>query len=506
MTEREKHLQYELEQSRIENKILREKVDALVRMIYGKKSEQIDPDQQTLFGELDSKKAEAPAQENAASEQGAKTDTPARTQPKKEKKPRLPEHLPIVEEVLEPAEVAADPSNWRLIGEEVTERLDYTPAEFSKHRLIRRKYVRCDLPFNPPVVAALPATMQERCLATPALISQVVISKYLDHLPLYRQEQIYQMRHSVHIPRQTLSRWVALAADTLEPLYKLMSQGQQEHPYLQIDETPIAYLTPGKGQTAKGYLWVSNVPGGDVIYHWHTGRGTACLDALLSENYAGTLQSDGYQAYSSLQKQRARTGTSSIQLAGCWAHARRKFYEAHESGSQSRISAWFIHQIKHLYAIETRLRMARAGPKLRETIRCVEAQAILQRIRNALFKMKPHCLPKSLLGKAIQYTLDQWEGLCVYAKNGLIEIDNNLVENAIRPTKLGAKNWLFIGNDTSGANTAILYSILESAKRHGLEPSSYLRHLLEALPKTTNWQLHKLTPMNYAKSLQQKAA
>ena len=281
-----------------------------------------------------------------------------------------------------------------------------------------------------------------------------------------------------------------------------MSEQQQKHPYLQIDETPIAYLSPGKGQTAKGYLWVSNVPGADVIYHWHTGRGAACLDALLNKNYAGTLQSDGYQAYNSLQKQRG----GPIKLAGCWAHARRKFYEAHESGSQSRISAWFINQIKHLYAIESRLRTARAGPKLRETIRRIEGQPILQRIRKALFKMKPYCLPKSLLGKAIQYTLDQWDGLCVYAENGLIEIDNNLVENAIRPTKLGAKNWLFIGNDTSGANTAILYSILESAKRHGIEPSSYLRHLLETLPKTTNWQLHKLTPTNYAKSIQQKAA
>ena len=324
-------------------------------------------------------------------------------QPKPKSKPRLPEHLPIVEEVLEPTEVAADPSIWRLIGQEVTEHLDYSPAQFRRHRLIRRKYARRDLPFNPPVIAALPPTMQERCLATPALISQVFISKCLDHLPLYRHEQIYHIRHGVHIPRQTLCRWVALAADTLEPLYKLMTEQQQKHPHLQVDETPIAYLSPGKGQTAQGYLWVSNVPGADVIYHWYTGRATTCLDALLNKTYRGTLQSDGYQAYSSLQKQRA----GPIKLAGCWAHARRKFYAAHESGAHRQISGWFIKQLQHLCAIEAQLRSARAGPRLRETIRSVEAKSILQRLRNSLFKMKPRFSPQSLLGKAIQYTLDQ---------------------------------------------------------------------------------------------------
>lgn len=311
MTEREMRLEAELKASQLEVKLLREKVDALIRMIYGKKSEKIDSNQLTLLLEgLESKKDEAPTSEEST-EAGAKP--PKRTTPRKPKKPRLPDDLPVYEEVLDPEEVKAEPEQYRRIGEEVSEQLDWRPAQFLKRRLIRRRYARIDNACAPPVIAPLPAGLQERCLATPDLIAQVVVSKYADHLPLYRQEQIFSRRHGIDIPRQTLCRWVELAAWWLEPVYNEMIQVQNTRSYLQIDETPIAYLKPGLGKVGQGYLWVTSAPGDDVIYHWHPGRGAKYLEEIFDENFSGTLQCDAYQAYGSFQS--ARDGP--LELAGC---------------------------------------------------------------------------------------------------------------------------------------------------------------------------------------------
>lgn len=496
MNEREAALEKELSASRLENKLLREKVDALARMLYGKKSEKLDPGQLMLLEELESKKAEAP--DCAEADAGAKT-TPVKPR-RKPQGPRVPDHLPVKEEVIDPDEVKADPEAWRCIGEEVSERLDYEPARFSKLRQIRRKFTRKDNPYAPPVIAPLPPTLQERCLATPGLIAQVVVSKYADHQPLYRQEQIYGQRYGVEIPRQTLCRWTALAADTLEPLYKLICEQQQGHPYLQIDETPIRYLHPGLGKAPQGYFWVTSVPGGDVAYHWHSGRGANRLHKIIDANFEGTLQCDGYRAYTSFQKQRA----GPVELAACWAHVRRKFIEAKER--DPTVCDWILRQIAQLYRIEARLREQNAGPARRLAVRTAESAPVLRRIKRALFKLSPRYLPKSNMGKAVAYAMEQWSGLELYLLNGAIEIDNNLVENAIRPTKLGMKNWLFLGSEASGRTSAILFTIIESAKRHGLEPYAYIRYLLETLPSTTNWNLHKLAPATYAKSESKAAA
>lgn len=488
-------LEAKLKASRMEVRLLREKVDALVRLLYGTKSEKLDPDQLMLLEGLESKKAEAPV--CAEANPGAQRKIKPRRKPEG---PRIPGHLPVKEEMLDPDLVKADPQAWRYIGEEASERLDYEPAKFWKHRLIRRKYVRKDSPYAPPVIAPLPSNLQDRCLATPGLITQVVISKYADHLPLYRQEQIYKQRYGVAIPRQTLCRWMALAADTLEPLYKLIAEQQQNSAYLQIDETPIRYLRPGAGKAPQGYFWVSNVPGGDVVFHWHPGRGAERLKQIIDPDFTGTLQCDGYKAYASFQKARA----GPIKLAACWAHARRKFIECEERAPT--VCRWLLRQIAQLYRIEARLREQHAGPALRLAVRTSQSAPILKRIKQALFKISPRYLPKSNMGKAIAYALNQWTGLEVYLSNGAIEIDNNLVENAIRPTKLGMKNWMFIGSEVSGQTSAILFTIIESAKRHGLEPYAYIRHLLEILPSTTNWNLHKLAPAAHAKALKSAVA
>lgn len=494
-SEREAALEERNRQLEAENRLLREKVDLLIGKVFGISSEALDPNQLMLL-EAESKKAEAPAAASAGdgSRKAARATKPRR--------PRIPEHLPIEEEVLEPDEVKSNPHRWRKMGEEVSEQLDYRPGKFIRRRLIRPKYVRHDQPYAPPVIAPLPPGLQERCLATSELVTHVVISKYVDHLPLYRQETIYRQRYGVELPRQTLCRWVELAAYWLKPLYHQIAQEQFSSPYLQIDETPIRYLKPGTGKAQQGYFWTSSVPGADVVYHWHPGRSTACLEKIIPPEFTGILQCDGYRAYQSFQKQRA----GPIELAGCWAHARRKFFEAQER--DPRVAGWILNQIGALYHIESRLRDQRAGPQLRAAVRAAESRPILQRLHRLLVKLQSRrrFLPQSLMGKAINYTLDQWPRLEVFTSNGLIEIDNNLVENAIRPTKLGHKNWLFFGSEASGETSAILFSLIESAKRRGLDPHQYIGHLLRTLPHSTNHQIPDLTPAAYARSLKLIAA
>ena len=347
-----------------------------------------------------------------------------------------------------------------------------------------------------PVIAALPESLQERCLAAPGLLAQILIAKYCDHLPLYRQEQIYRTRHGVSLPRQSMLRWVGLAADWLRPIYEMMRTGVMAGGYVQVDETPIRYLDPGHGKTRQGYLWAYSRHGGDVLFDWQTSRAATCLDNIIAADFSGTLQCDGYSAYPAFAQRRA----GAITLAGCWAHVRRKFHEALEQAP--RTAGWIVRQIAHLYRIEKELREQRAGPRLRTATRAAQSRPVITRLQRALIGLKAsrRHLPQSLLGQAIDYALSQWQPLGIYLEDGRIEIDNNGVENAIRPTAIGKKNWLFIGEAQAGQRSAILYTIIESCRRRGLDPHAYLRDVLTRLPSMTNWQIKDVTPEAWAKA------
>jgi hypothetical protein len=323
-----------------------------------------------------------------------------------------------------------------------------------------------------------------------------LVGKYCDHLPLYRQEQIFLQRHRVSLPRQTLARWVELAADWLKPIYEQIRTGVLAGGYVQVDETPIKYLEPGHGKTRQGYFWTFNRPKGDVFYDWQTSRAAACLEDVIPLAFTGTLQGDGYSAYSSFAKGRGQA----IELAGCWAHVRRKFYEALEQSP--KISGWLLRHIQNLYRIEADLREHRAGPKLRQALRASQSRPIVKRFQRALVRLKSsgRYLPQSLLGQAMDYALSQWPTLEVFLKDGRIEIDNNLVENAIRPTAIGKKNWLFIGDADAGQRSAIIYTVIENCRRRGLDPFAYLRDVLTRLPTMTNWQIPEVTPQAWAKA------
>ena len=527
MTPLEAQLTEEVAALRLENKLLREKIDLLVRRIFGASSEKMDEQQLMLLlqGGDEVKKPEASSASPGVLEaEIEKADLQATTRKKKSaadggREPRIPAHLPVSERiVIEPQEVQADPAAWRHISDEVTEQLDYKPGSFTKRLIVRPKYVRRDHAYSAPIIAELP-TLQEGCKGAPGLIAKIAVAKFADHLPLYRQEQIFAQRHSLALPRQTMCRWLGLAADWLQLIHKQMLTEITAGSYMQVDETPIEYLEPGNGRTKVGYLWVCKQPGGDAVYTWATSRAASVLSSLIPADFSGTLQSDGYSAYPCFIKERDKANAANeestvdaadaarhITLAGCWAHARRKFYEAYETGKDQH-SGFIIRQIQQLYRIERELRESRAGPRVKQAVRATHSRMISERIQRVLKRLQERGkqLPKSALGRAIDYTLNQWGPLSVYLEDGRIEIDNNQVENAIRPTAVGKKNWLFIGEAQAGQRSAIYYTLIEACRRRRIDPQEYLRDVLTRLPTLTNQQIAELTPEQWAKARAEEA-
>mgnify|MGYP001160249895 FL=1 len=484
-----------------ENKLLQQKIDLLLQRAYGQSSEKVSPDQ------LDFLMNNPEALGKPASGDSPKTEEAAAKpkQRRRKRKPRLPEYLPIESsKELIPQEVLDSPEHWKRIGQEITEQLHYHPGHFSKKQLIRPKYVSLLDRDAPPIIAPLPNQWTERGIATPGLQAHIAIGKYVDHLPLYRQEQIFKTRYGVHIPRNTMSRWMDQVAQSLKLIYLCMAEQLFTGDYLQVDETPIKYLKPGSGKAQQGYFWCYSNPKGDVIYDWQTSRGHECLLHMLQRPnqtdptqptlyYRGILQCDGYSAYETLARK-----VPAIQLAGCMAHVRRKFKEALQHSPTQAL--WIIVQIKHLYRIERKLSNQNAGPRYRNDLRQVESRPILARIKKALliFKANASILPQSTLGRAVDYALGQWEGLEVYLTEGRVEIDNNHAENSVRPTAVGKKNWLFIGRGDTGDRSAIIYSIVESCRRRGIDPHAYLADVLERIPSATNKEVSQLTPAAWA--------
>ena len=485
---------------RTEVKLLREKLSALAKKIFGASSEKLDPAQLLLMLAGLDPKAEEPV-EAAAPQPSAQASAP---RSRKKREPRTPDNLRIVEERILPEPVKASPGEWRYIGEERTELLDYQPAEFFKRHIVREKYVRKDHPFAAPIIARLD-TMQERCIAAPGLVAAVVVGKFCDHLPLYRQEKIFATRHDVHIPRQTLAQWMGLAADLLVHVYKAIHEqvleggDQPDGGYVQVDETVIKYLSPGHGTTKQGYLWVCAKPGGDAVFSWHTSRAADCLKSLIPAAWSGKLQCDGYSAYPAfVREHNAAAQQALIALGACLAHIRREFYDAKESAP--RHAGWLLRQIANLYGIEKQLRDQRAGPRLRLHIRETQSRPIFERLYKAIDIMRPKHLPQSAFGKAMTYAINQRPELEQYLMDGRIEIDNNLVENAIRPTAIGKKNFMFFGSAEAGQRGAILYTIVESCRRRGIDPLAYLSDVLTRLPSMNISEVKNITPSAWAKT------
>jgi transposase len=311
--------------------------------------------------------------------------------------------LEVVRAVIEPELVQDEPAQWKCIGQEVSRQLDYQPGKFFWQETVRPKYVRRNQRALPPVIAPALARVADHCLAAPGLLAQLLVGKYCDHLPYYRQEQIFWQRHGVFIARQQMVQWTAQSVRLLSGITDCLKRAMQASPYVQVDETPMRYQDPNlEGRCGQGYLWTALVPGQCVIYEWHASRAARCLDSLLGEEFAGKLQCDGYSAYPAFAREKVK-----LNLFGCWAHARRNFFEAQEQAP--RVAGWFLNQIGLLYRWEAQLRQSRAGPVLRQVHRNSHHRMVIERLHRALKKCQPRYLPQSLLGQAISYTMDKLE-------------------------------------------------------------------------------------------------
>lgn len=473
----------------VENRFLKLKLRAVLGKLFGSSSEKIPPDQLALEFGVGSVAPGTPESEAEVEE----VSPPRKKRGRKPLSERIPEDLPVEEVVIEPEEVLADPEAFKRIGEEVTEELDVVPTKFFKRRTVRPKYARKADRSLPPVVAHAPKRIIENSYASAGLLTSIVLAKYADHLPLYRQSRINKTRHGVDISRQTMSDWMFRLAQMLAMIYEAMREEIRAGTYLQIDETPVRYQNPGSGKCGQGYLWPYHAPGKAVFFEWHTGRGSGCLDQTLKD-FKGIVQSDGYSAYGAFKK---RHPAAEIKYAACWAHARRKF---HEARNESPLAARILLEIQGLYQIESELR---DNPKHdRRTLRQEKSIPILQRIGLQLQAEQAAHLPKSQTGKAIDYTLKLWDKLLTYTEHAQVEIDNNLVENAIRPTAIGKKNWLFFGSAEAGRTSAIHYTLLETCRKLGLNPEEYLRDILPRLPHMTNRTAKDYTPAAWKASLE----
>ena len=482
-------------------------IEALQQRLFGSKSERLDPAQlQLLLDEAALGKPEAPPEvgdEASAPEELAERKS-ART--RRKKADLFPRNLPVViDEVRVREEVAANPEGYEEIGEEHHDELEVVRAQLYWRRTVLKKFKSKTDRNLPPLMAPAPEPTLPGTLCGASLAAQVVVDKFCDHLPYYRQSVRMLRRFEAQIGRQTLGGWAHATAEHLLPIGEAIKAELFEASCLEVDETPIDYLCPGHGKTKQGYLWVYlDAQGGTVLYDWQLGRGHDCLLEIIGldeesgmTRFRGTIQCDGYSAYQALV---ARYG--GIELAGCLAHIRRKFFEARKQAPEVVLP--ILLAMQRLYRIEEELREIQAPPDCRQLVRWVRSRPIVEELHELILTERSRHLPKSKLGEALNYALGQWEEFCRYLRDGALEIDNNLVENAIRPTKLGAKNYLFFGSAEAGVANALLYTLIENCKLQGLDPERYLEEVIRALPAApTVEEAAALTPRRYAARLRQ---
>jgi len=468
-------LQARIVQLEFENKNLK-------KVLFGQKRERFIPennDDQLTFLAL-------PVSSEPLSETEKITYTRNKRNQKKKHPSRqlLPASLPRHEIVIEPEE---DTTGMKKIGEEITEELEFEPAKVYVNRYIRPKYA---LPQDEGVVIGLlPTRPIEKGIAGPGLLAHISISKYVDHLPLYRQIQQFG-RLGIDLADSTINGWVRATSELIDPVAELMRQQVLKSGYLMVDETPIKVQDPGiKGKNHQGYYWVYYDPlSKQIFFDYQKGRGREGPNKILKD-FKGYLQTDGYAGYNELGER------NDITPLGCMAHARRYFKDALDSDPER--ADWMLHHIQILYKIESYARDNLLTHERRYQERQNQSAIVMDVIKNWLNVESQKVLPKSPIGKAISYMLKQWPRLEVYLTDGQLEIDNNQVENAIRPIALGRKNYLFAGSHNGARRAAALYTIMTNAKLQGVEPFHYFRDILTRIPDHPYKNLEQLLPQNW---------
>lgn len=474
-------------------------IEQLQRMLFGPTSERMTEEQAAelaqVTGDL-SEQQQRPSpdsedllrdEEQEKEEQSESGETSTR---RRRRRPRqLPVHLEVQTTVLEPTEPPCEHCGQMgaEIGREVSEVIDLIPAKLIVRRTVRIKR-RCSCGCGAIAIAPLPPQLLPGSKLGVGLAVHILLSKYDDHIALYTLERIFRERHGVIIPRQQMVQWIEYLAGLLRLLVERILLRLIRSDYLQIDETPVRVLDPEvKGKAAKGYLWFIACPNGDVVLIFDPSRSHEVPKKAL-QGFRGVFQSDDFSAYETLEKK-----LPGVRRAGCAAHARRKFYDAALQGDRQAI--WFIGRFRELYRLEDEVR--HASPEDRQAMRTQRAPRLWAEMKERADQLQPVVLPQSLLGKALAYFRHEYPALQIYLERPDYQIDNNLVENAIRPSCVGKRRWLFIGHPQAGWRSAVIYSIIQSCRRRNIDPQVYLTDVLQRLPGMKNTQIDCLLPENW---------
>jgi transposase len=451
---------------------LQEQYNQILKLIRGFKSEKLNrtdiPDNQTnLFQELPTVQLVVEEKESI---------TYQRTKKKHNGRNKLPEHLPVNEVIIEPEE---DTTGLVKIGEEITETLEYTPASLVKRITIRPKYAKAN--GDGVLIADLPTRPIGKSIAEASLLAFIIASKYLDHLPLYRQIQIFKRDFGWNPSQSTFGDWVNSCCVLLEPLYNRLKQKIITSDYIQVDESPIKVLDKDKiKSTHQGYQWVYHDPLQHLLlFDYRKGRGQQGPKELLKD-YKGYLQCDGYKVYDKIGAQQG------ITLVGCLVHARRKFYDAMDNDPER--AKYAMHIFAQIYHLEKNI-IALDNEADKQEQRLNKIKPLLEQLKNWIEQEALKVLPKSAIGKAMTYYLNQYPKLKNILLDSKLKLDNNLIENTIRPLALGRKNYLFAGSHRAAQNAAILYSLLGSCKLNQVNPRQWLQYVLENI---SDWNIQKL--------------
>ena len=506
---------------------VRHRLDQLLRRLYGPRSERINPDQLSLFDDSPPSADDVEADTNTSADEEADAAEPTARKKKKGAHGRkaLPKNLKrerVVHDLSDAEKCCPCCQKPRVaIGEQTSEQLDYQPSSLFVWEHVRRTYACVDclakaelapsvaeplavgatmaswLPANvdQPIAliqtAAMPAQPIAKGLPGAGLLAHVITSKYVDHLPLYRLESIFA-RQGVELSRSTMCDWMAAAAKLFEPLVELMKRRVLQSKVIHNDDTTVPVQEPGSGKTKTGRLWVSlgDAANPHTVFNYTPNRCRDGPDAFF-KGYKGYLQVDAYSGYEGLFV------TDDIKEVACWAHARRKFFEA--KTTDERRSHEMLGMIRSLYAVEDEV--AKIEKEVEKACyRQQHAKPLLDAIEKWLREHKAQVLPKSPMGEAIGYALNNWTALNRYIEEGYLSIDNNPAERALRMVAIGRKNWLFAGSDAGGETAAVLYSLVGTCKRHGIDPWIYLRDALTRLPTLPPERLGELLPDAWAQA------
>jgi transposase len=492
--------------STLEVEKLKAQIGRLRRQSFGAASERIAREIEQL--ELRLEEAEATQAEAAAAMPATANDTPPQSPDRPGKKPRrqLPADLPRRTELHEPPRSCDCDAVQRKVGEDVTEILEYIPGRFEVVRHVRPA-TSCRI-CGTMAQAPMPALPIPRGQAGPGLLAHVAIAKYCDHIPLYRQAEIFA-RDGVDLDRAMLADWIGRMAWLLKPLAERIGAHVMAGRAIHADDTPVPVLAPGKGKTRTGRIWVylrdERPHAGDampaVLYRYAPDRkGERCRAHLAA--FRGFLHADGYAGFSELYAG-AGVGPPCVVEVGCWAHARRKFFDVHQANG-SAIAREALERIGVLFDIERGI--AGLAPERRTAIRQSKAKPQFDALAAWLDAQLQRIPGKGELAGAIRYARSRWQALTRYCDEGRLEISNNAVENAIRPIALGRKNWLFAGSDNGGERAAIFYAIIRTAKLNGIEPEAYLRDLFTRIGEHPINRIDELLPWNTAQSVMRAAA